>query len=599
MRDARGEHVFGERQRVTAIQQLDQFATGAIEPSVLHALDDGSAQVRREALRLCFEREISACIPHAAAMWSRGGQATVRVAALKVLALDLGPTQAAILIEALRDPAEVIRAQAADFLGTAPLGPKVRPQVRTALLAKLADVSALVRRRAVLSLGLLGPGDGTLSIARLLSDPEPTVRAAAAQALGHRRDPTAVPALRRAIATPNEASVATELLEALAMQPDPSVETDLLTLLDNPPPGLNEMQIADTIGRRADPGPELIEGLVARLDEPPRREAALQALLLFGEDARAALEDALARGLAPPIEVEVQLLVSALNPAAVPSLLPSPWPGDDDRPAWRQRMREGDRLARLRAGWTLAQRDPAWRVPMAVAEVARPGVIASRRSWVLSLAASPDGWSTERDAEARARLEGWARDRTIATADRCLAIAALGARTPERRDARRWAELATDPHEQIRACVALALGRHGDTERLAALLVDPRGTVRTNAAVGLAFVDAKDIDRTTRARLALLALEDSDPAVRAAAAFAREHRDSNPSATTRPGLFLRRAPSFPWADPPSEVEVQLDGWRLWVPTVGHGAWRWALVPGFARGEGSPEIETLPARDPAP
>ena len=128
------------------------------------------------------------------------------------------------------------------------------------------------------------------------------------------------------------------------------------------------------------------------------------------------------------------------------------------------------------------------------------------------------------------------------------------------------------------------------------MLADPRAQVRSSAALGLALVDAKDIDRTTHARLALLAIEDRDPAVRAAAAFARGHRDSG-TVTVAPGLFMQRAPSFAWADPPNDIEVELGSWRVWIPTIGQGAWRWALAPGFARGRARGEIETLPARDP--
>ncbi|MCA9710554.1 MAG: HEAT repeat domain-containing protein, partial [Myxococcales bacterium] len=391
IRDVRGNELTGERQRVAAIQELDRFATGAILEPLLHALDDASPQVRREALRMCFEREVVACIPGAANLWAEGGEPTVRVAALKVLALDPEPSRAALLIDALRDPSEVIRAQAADFLGSAPLEPSVRQRARTALLAKLADVSVVVRRRAVLSLGLLGPGEGTLSIARLLEDPEPTVRAAAAEALGHYRDATAVPALRRAIADPNEATVARAIIDALAVLPDPEVEPDLLRLLDDPPAGLDEYQLAAAIARRPAPSATLLEGLVDRLDEPERSDAVLQALLAMGEDARGVLEQARARGLAPPLEVEVERLLDAIAPEPPPAR-PRRFPALDDRAGWRDRIERGDAFARRRAAAALARRDPPWRRAAALAVIARPGPLAGREPWVLALAAGPDTW---------------------------------------------------------------------------------------------------------------------------------------------------------------------------------------------------------------
>ncbi len=592
IRDARGKQLGGERQRVVAIQQLDKFATGAILDPLLHALEDVSPQVRREALRICFEREVVACIPGAATLWSDGGEPSVRVAALKVLALDPEPSRAAILIEALRDTSEVIRAQAADYLGTAPLAPDMRRRARKALLAKLADISVVVRRRAVLSLGRLGPGEGTLSIARLLSDPEPTVRAAAAEALGHYRDATAVPALRRAIASSNEPAVAREIIEALAVLPDPTVEADLLALLDDPPSGMEEIQIAAAMGRRPAPGTALIEGLVARLDEPIRRDAALHALLLLGQDSRDALQAAYDRGLAPATEVEVERLLAALSTDTTTEA-PSAWPKDDDRPAWRHRLNVGDAVQQRRVAWTLAQRDPAWRTSTALAVLAQPGPLAGREGWVLTLAASPTPWAEDHDAEPVARLQGWARDRRTKTERRCLAIAALGARVPsDRHGVTPWSDLAADPDPRVRACVALASGRQGDAQTLAGLLLDDHARVRAAAALALATVPPRHHARSTRTRLALLAVRDPDGAVRAAASLARDLTEALPGA---PGMFAMRVEPFAWRSPPTWIEVSVGERSLWVPTVGSSRWRWALVPGLASATAQTPVETFAER----
>lgn len=612
IRDVSGKPVASERERIAAVHGLDRFATGAILDPLLTALDDLSPQVRREALRMCFEREVVACIPSAANLWSDGGEPTVRVAALKVLALDPDPSRAAILIEALRDPSEVIRAQAADFLGSAPLTPDVRRRARTALLAKLADISVVVRRRAVLSLGLLGPGEGTLSIARLLEDPEPSVQSAAAEALGHTRDPTAVPALRRALGLPHEPPVAQAIVGALAVLPDPSVEDDLLTLLDDPLPGLDETRIAMAIGRRPDPSDTIIQGLIARLDEPTRRDAALLALLLLAEDARPALEAARARGLAPAIDTEVRRLLGALEPIET-AAADDGWPAADDREAWRMRIEHGDDYRRRQAAWTLAELDPPWRVPAALAALATPGALSGRWAWALVLAASPSRWSSEHDVEARARLEGWARERSVAASDRCLALAALGAAVSVhgRRSEPSWADLAEDPEERVRTCVALALGRQGDASRLSGLLVDDHARVRTAAALGLALVEPTLIHRSTRARLHLLAATDPEPAVRAAAARALSMDPEGPAAPDAPGLFLRRIEPYPWRNPPQWIEIDAgdqpqatrsDGGhgRLWVPAEGTGPWRWALVPGLAKASPSddaPEPEIAPEDPP--
>lgn len=634
-RDVSGKELAGERERVAAIQELDAFATGAILPTLLHALEDDSPQVRREALRMCFEREVPACVPPAVRLWDEGDEPTVRVAALRVLSLDPEPERATILIEALRDPAEVIRAQAAEYLGMAPLTPEVRKRARTALLAKLADVSAVVRRRAVLSVGLLGPGDGTLSIARLLDDPEPSVQAAAAEALGQYRDPTAAPSLRRSLSVPHEPQVSQAIVDALALLPEPAVEADLLALFDDPPPGLDEARVAQAIGRRPEPGEALVQGLVDRLDEPVRRAAVLSALLMLGEHARPALEAARARGLAPAIDLEVERLLGALEPPA-PVAAAGRWPGPDDRDGWRRRLEaQGDEHLRLEAAWALAELDPKWRVPAALEVLATPGPLAGRRPWAMALAGSRAPWATEApeaDDEPRARLEGWARDPTASASDRCLALAALGARAPaggRRPKPPGWADLAEDPEPRVRACAALALGRQGDASRLPGLLVDDRARVRTAAALALALVEPRRLHRSTTTRLAALAASDPEAAVRAAARHAlarlgdepREPARSDRPATkdapaparaakakrrdrkaadhgvdeARPGLFLVRVEPYAWRDPPSFIELDAGAERLWVPAEGSGPWRWALVPGLpdARPRAQAKAEIAP------
>lgn len=592
VRDVQGKEVAGERRRVAAIQALDGYATGAILTPLLYALEDSSPQVRREALRMCFEREVVACIPGAANQWSGEGEPTVRVSALRVLALDPDSTRVALIIEALRDPSEVIRAQAADVLGSAPMAPTVRRRARAALLAKLADVSVTVRRQAVLSLGLLGPGEGTLSIARLLDDPEPTVRAAAAEALGYQRDATAVPTLRRAIESPNEATVSRAIIDALAVMPGPSVEADLLRLLDDPPAGIDEEQIAESIGRRPDPSEALVQGLVDRLDEPARQHAVLLALLELGQHAQPVLERARERGLSPALEVEVDRLLAALHPATTAAVPPQrPWPAPDDRAGWRERLSRGDAYARRRAAWALAQLDPAWRVPAALEALSTAGPLAGRRAWALVLAAGATPWSGAHHDLPRARLEGWARDRRASVTDRCLAVAALGAQpvaTGRRRQPVPWADLGGDPDPTLRACTALALGRRGEAEGLEELLLDDRARVRTAAALGLALVDPERLHPSTLARLAQLSVHDPDAPVRAAAAHALARRaDAQRSAA--PGLFLRRVEPYAWREPPQWIAVTLGDARLWLPAEGSGAWRWALVPGLAAAE--PEGDT--------
>ncbi|MCH9683541.1 MAG: HEAT repeat domain-containing protein, partial [Deltaproteobacteria bacterium] len=320
------------------------------------------------------------------------------------------------------------------------------------------------------------------------------------------------------------------------------------------------------------------------------------ALLLLGEDARPALRAAYDRGLAPPIAVEVERLLAAVETDS--STPPEPrWPDDGDQLAWSTLLDDTDPVQRRRAAWALAQRDPAWRVPAAVGVLARPGALGGREGWALTLAASPTRWSADDDAEPQARLEGWARDRREGPDHRCLAVAALGAREPQtRRGASApWASVASDPDPRVRACAAVALGRYGDAGTVAALLLDDHARVRAAAALALSVVSPRRLARTTVARLAQLSVDDPDGAVRAAASFARDRAQADTASSASPGMFAIRVEPFTWRDPPGWIEVALDEQRLWLPTMGHARWRWALVPGMAEATANRPVEAFEAR----
>jgi len=149
----------------------------------------------------------------------------------------------------------------------------------------------------------------------------------------------------------------------------------------------------------------------------------------------------------------------------------------------------------------------------------------------------------------------------------------------------------------VRSCVALALGRQGDAKALAGLLVDSRSRVRTAAALGLAAIDLQEIDPSTRARLALLAVDDPQPSVRAAASLASERDDVEVAPDRAPGLFMRRVDRQPWSDPPRSLEVELRGRRLWLPSSGRGLWRWALIPGLSQAEATDAIDAIEVLTP--
>lgn len=570
-----------ERERVGALTALEAFATPLLEPHVLAALEDPATPVRREALRICHERRILGCVSAAAGMWTSARDPTVRIAALEVLALDPDPSRLAILLSALRDPSDQVRARAAQFLGWAPLSTPARREVRAALLAKLSDPSALVRRRAVESLGLLGPGRGTLAVTRLLEDPEPTVRSEAATALARFGDEQAVPALLRALEAPNETPVIESLVGALAVLHGDGVARELLARLDDPPGGLNPTRVAEAIGRRPNPEPELIDGLIVRLREPPLRDAVLTALLLLGEAAAPAIRRARLRGLEAPIDLQLERLLGALEPPGRTPTEDLRWPDGADARAWRTMVESPDPHRRARAVVALSKRDASW-VPGHVQAVLAHGRDPKpARPWMLWMSLASE--VSFEDALAPIRLQGWALDAGLPPTDRCLAAGALASVTG--RDARARFDstarrLAADPHPAIRACAGLTLGRtSNDADVLLQLLADPRATPRAAALWGIyAARHERFDDRSVAARVAVLATRDPNPRVRRLAAWVWKHHNEADGPST-PSYVASPAPAFGWADPRRwiEVEVRADE-RVWVPAVPgpEAHWSWLL-----------------------
>ena len=157
---ARNLLVVPETHKLQALRLLEDYPTALITPIVLEALADPSVPIRRGALQACLERAILACIPAALQEWrSDRPDLGIRIAALRVLALDATttPGRPELLLAALRETDESMRAEATHTLARVPWTAEQLPRVRTALIARLTDQSPQVRRAAARSLGLLGP----------------------------------------------------------------------------------------------------------------------------------------------------------------------------------------------------------------------------------------------------------------------------------------------------------------------------------------------------------------------------------------------------------------------------------------------------------
>jgi HEAT repeat protein len=576
LRDRGADHSGQDHERVDALLALDGFASGAIEPWVLRALGDPSTAVKREALRICYERELVACVPAALALWSTATEQTLRVSALRVIALESSSAGLETLLGALRDDNDIMRAQAAQVLGWASTDADGHARASAALSAKLGDLSAVVRQYAAESLGILASHDATLAVARLLDDAEPQVRLAAARSLGQIGDPRAVAALQRALRAANEPPVVRAIATALVGLHGDHDSEGLMEIFDDPPAGLSTGEFAELLGVRPDPEPELLDALTARLRDPGAARHALRTLALLGPVAAPSLRATIGRGPAADIQLELERTLAAWEVAVKPG--GGPHTRVPEQPPAIDELAQADdaTIAEALAAVPRLARARDWGRELD-ARIAADGPVTTRRT-ELALAAVAGARARLGRDERRsiARLIGWAREPDNASSDRCLATLALGAvdrGVPALREARRAATaLLEDRDPWVRACAAgvwRALARRPDDR----VLVDPDARVRVIAVLS---ARARGMTRDERRRIAALALDDPSLAVRRAARFAAT------GARARAGLGWVDAPirTPGWSDEHSGwLEVELAGVRLSVPALAIGGRRFAWIPG--------------------
>jgi len=122
-------------------------------PSLLAALGEDNAVVREEAVRYLKEIRSVRSVESLIACLRHDAEASIRWEAAEALAL-LGDVRAVpALVEATRDPNEMVRLCAAEALGA--IGKNI-PGVTSALVFLLDDPSMLVRLYAVEAVGYLG-----------------------------------------------------------------------------------------------------------------------------------------------------------------------------------------------------------------------------------------------------------------------------------------------------------------------------------------------------------------------------------------------------------------------------------------------------------
>ncbi|MCA9689279.1 MAG: HEAT repeat domain-containing protein [Myxococcales bacterium] len=519
-----------ESRRLDAIFALVDFPLPLVEEHIIAALADPSPQIRRLALQQCIEREVARCVPEAERIWKEPTtEDSVRVLALRMLSHNPNETRLQLIIDAMQDVREELRAEATALSGGLVVAKPMRERLRTALVAKLADTAPIVRQSAARSLGMRGPGSGALALARLLEDPNPQVRRAAGQALGELGDPRAIPPLTRALEAGDESYVSRTLLLTLATLPGDEVDAFLLRILDEPPRGLSTATVASIIGLRPDPSRALVDALIDRMGEPALRSEVIDTLRTLGEQAKPALVAARQRGLAPQVDAEVSRLLAALDP---PDAIDARYQEDRPTPTtprqWSEALADPDLARALTDAVALAEGQPAWLGEVAVGVLER-GDVEEARPWLFALALTTRPLHLPDRARPLlyALLERQARATGLRSADRCLAIMALGTARSERRSQLRHVgdvleQLTGARAATVRACAALSLTAFpGRSAALTALLHDDVPQARAAASLAL-LARGERPSAETLALLSLRAESDRHPAVRALAGLARD-----------------------------------------------------------------------------
>ena len=554
--EARNVLVVPEAHKLQALRALERYPTALVAPILIESLGDSTASIRREALQACLERALLECIPGALRQWQGDvPDVGVRIAALRVLTLDATttPGRLDLLLSALRDSDESMRAEAAHTLARVAWPDDLLPRVRTALIAKLADTAPPVRRAAARSLGLLGPppgnppgrptphpaGSGNLPAA-IAPDPSVSPRAPdllAAPASSSPPDRLAAPVPPDPLLTPTPsrdpplrlADPAPLALARLLADPDPQVRLDAAEALGNlrdpraAPPLLRAIETGDEVyvsramllALAALPGAEVDAALLRLLDAPPRGLTFRTVAEALGR--RPAPSPALIEGLVARLREETLqgyvLEVLLLQGRAAASAL---------RAARARGLEPPLQLAvdRLLAALDLPSRAPSWSddwPPLADRDAWHRRLADPREGLkaAAALALDPPTWLPAAAAGALARELGPPQRRPW-----LLAVAAAPRPLLREDDAVTHARLAGWAGDASLAaldrCLALAALTRGharsgaDLARtaLAAAAADPRPALRACAAAAT----------TDDAQLAAL-LRDGSPRVRAVASF--------------------------------------------------------------------------------
>jgi HEAT repeat protein len=176
---------------------------------------------------------------------------------------DRLPARLAVVLRGDADAS--VRVRASESLGAF----RVSEALQALVAAMTGDDDAAVRAQSARSLGRLEATDAADPLINALTDPEPDVRAAAAEALAALALDAAVEPLARALAIDADDSVRYLAAQGLARTGGPRVADTLTALLDQPGIGVaTRLHTAEILGQIAEPsGRAVLERLAIDTDE--------------------------------------------------------------------------------------------------------------------------------------------------------------------------------------------------------------------------------------------------------------------------------------------------------------------------------------------
>jgi HEAT repeats len=173
--------------RATAAFRLGDIGSADAAPGLIGALGDEDRAVRIAAARSLGRLRVADA---GAALVAAGAENRAPAGLVRWALLQVGPPVLPELRTLLSSPSDRERAAALQLIGL--LG---GPSDAREAEARLRDSSALVRAQAARALGRLGGERNLTALLDALEDRIPSVRAAAATSLGYLRDPRALDAL--------------------------------------------------------------------------------------------------------------------------------------------------------------------------------------------------------------------------------------------------------------------------------------------------------------------------------------------------------------------------------------------------------------------